>query len=114
MGEILLRALLGGAIVSAFAVVGQVCKPKTFAGLFGSAPSVALATMGIGFATRGAGYVAIESRSMIAGTVGLVAYGLACVAVARREAVPVWLGAGACWLVWGVAAFGALALLRMA
>ena len=41
MGEIILRFILGGAIVSAFAAMGDMLKPKSFAGLFGAAPSVA-------------------------------------------------------------------------
>jgi len=31
--------------VSAFAVIGDLFKPKSFGGLFGAAPSVALATL---------------------------------------------------------------------
>ncbi len=43
-GELLIRFVVGGLVVSAFAVVGDTLKPKTFAGLVGGAPSVALAT----------------------------------------------------------------------
>jgi hypothetical protein len=39
------RAVSGGILVSAFAVLGDVLKPKRFAGLFAAAPSVALATL---------------------------------------------------------------------
>jgi hypothetical protein len=42
-----LRFLIGGTIVSVFALIGDVLKPKGFAGLFGAAPSVALATLGL-------------------------------------------------------------------
>ena len=45
MSQILIRFIIGGMIVSAFAIIGDVLKPKTFAGLFGAAPSVALATL---------------------------------------------------------------------
>jgi Protein of unknown function (DUF3147) len=38
------RFVAGGLIVSLFAVLGDVLRPKSFAGLFGAAPSVALAT----------------------------------------------------------------------
>jgi hypothetical protein len=34
MNEILLRFAIGGAVVSAFAVLGDLFKPKSFAGLF--------------------------------------------------------------------------------
>ena len=44
MKELLVRFVIGGLAVSSFAVVGDIFKPKSFAGLFGAAPSVALAT----------------------------------------------------------------------
>ena len=107
-GELALRFLLGGAIVSLFAAVGSLAQPKTFAGIFGSAPSVALATLGLAFATHDASYVATECASMAIGAVGLAAYCIACVFVLSRRDMPVWLEAGLCWLVWGVVALGAV------
>ncbi len=74
MIQILIRFLVGGAVVSAFALVGDLLKPKSFAGLFGAAPSVALATLGLTVATEGAAYAAIEARSMIAGAVAFFIY----------------------------------------
>jgi hypothetical protein len=47
MSQILIRFFVGGAVVSAFAILGDLLKPKSFAGLFGAAPSVALATLGL-------------------------------------------------------------------
>jgi hypothetical protein len=46
VSQIFIRFLVGGAVVSVFAVIGDLLKPKSFAGLFGAAPSVALATLG--------------------------------------------------------------------
>jgi hypothetical protein len=43
--EYVIRFLVGGLMVSLFATVGDVLKPKGFAGLFGAAPSVAFATL---------------------------------------------------------------------
>jgi len=40
-----LRFLAGGIAVSAFAALGDTLRPKSFAGLFGAAPSIALATL---------------------------------------------------------------------
>jgi hypothetical protein len=74
MIQILIRFLVGGAVVSVFALVGDLLKPKSFAGLFGAAPSVALATLGITIATEGAPYAAVEARSMMAGAVAFVIY----------------------------------------
>ena len=72
--EILLRFLTGGIVVSAFAVLGDLLKPKSFAGLFGAAPSVALATLGLAIATQGRSYAAIEARSMAGGAVAFFVY----------------------------------------
>ena len=44
--ELVVRFLVGGALVSLFALIADVLKPKGFAGLFGAAPSVALASLG--------------------------------------------------------------------
>ena len=109
-GMLAVRFLVGGAIVSVFAAIGEVCKPKIFAGLFGSAPSVALATLSLTFASDGIPYATAECASMPIGTLGLVAYCAACVYASTRPSIPVWLGAGACWLVWAIVAFGAWAL----
>jgi hypothetical protein len=102
--ELVVRFLLGGVIVSLFAAAAEMIEPKTFAGIFGAAPSVALATLGLAFANHGSAYVATEARSMIVGAVALFAYSSACVGVTTRHGVPVWLGAGAAWAVWLVVA----------
>ncbi len=98
--ELLLRFLVGGLVVSAFSVVGDVLKPKSFAGIFGAAPSVALATLGLTFATHPPDYVGAEARSMLAGAVAFVGYGLLTTRLigGRR-----WSGLAAAivgWLVW--------------
>lgn len=72
--EYLIRFLIGGIVVSTFAVLGDLFKPKSFAGLFGAAPSVALATLGMAIAKHGGPYAAIEGRSMLLGGVALFVY----------------------------------------
>jgi hypothetical protein len=74
MKEIALRFLIGGAVVSVFALLGDLFKPKSFAGLFGAAPSVALATLGLTVATQGASYAATEAHAMIPGAIAFFAY----------------------------------------
>src|SRR3954470_23508252 len=73
-GELVARFLIGGALVSLFAVLGDVFEPKTFAGLFGAAPSVALATLALTIHAHGAAYGALEARSMVIGAVALLVY----------------------------------------
>jgi hypothetical protein len=75
MGELLARFVIGGVIVSFFAVLGEIFRPKSFAGLFGAAPSIALATIGITIAGHGRAYAAMEARSMIFGAIAFLLYG---------------------------------------
>jgi hypothetical protein len=72
--DILFRILIGGSVVSTFAVLSDLLKPKSFAGLFSAAPSVALATLGLAVMTEGKFYAATEARSMIAGAIAFIAY----------------------------------------
>src|ERR1051326_5094347 len=74
MTQILARFLVGGAVVSLFAIIGDLLRPKSFAGIFGAAPSVALATLGLTVATHGGAYAALEGRSMMVGAVALLVY----------------------------------------
>ena len=107
--DLIIRFLLGGTIVSAFSLTGDLWKPKTFSGIFGAAPSVALASLALTFHQQGAGTVAVLSRSMVAGAVALFAYSAACVAGTKREHAPVWAVAVSAWLPWSIVAFGVLA-----
>jgi hypothetical protein len=108
--EMLLRFVIGGAFVSLFALSGDVLRPKSFAGLFGAAPSVALATLALTIGSKGAGYAAIETRSMIGGAAAFFVYAV-CASRAmikwRVGALPaagllivVWMGVAL--LLWGV------------
>jgi hypothetical protein len=89
-------------VVSAFAIVGDLLKPKSFAGLFGAAPSVALATLGLTVASKGASYAAIEGRSMMAGAIAFFAYAscVSCVMM-RYKFHALWVAVGVIplWLV---------------
>jgi len=102
MFDILMRFLIGGSVVSVFAVFGSLFKPKSFAGLFGAAPSVAIATLSLTVAHEGAPYAALEAQSMISGAVAFFVYACA-VSWMRRHGetramivtislLPLWLG----------------------
>lgn len=75
--EYVARFLAGGLVVSAFAVIADILRPKSFAGLFGAAPSVALATLGLVLWKEGDAYASIEGRSMMLGALALAVYSLA-------------------------------------
>jgi Protein of unknown function (DUF3147) len=110
MTEYLLRFIIGGVVVSAFAMLGDVLRPKSFAGLFAAAPSVALATLGIAVYQHGAGYAALQTHSMMAGAIALSVYS----AVVCHLLVRVGLRAARATLlslvVWMIVAVGLLTL----
>lgn len=109
MEEFVLRFFIGGVVISVFALLGDVLRPKSFAGLFGAAPSIALATVGMTIARHGKEYAAIEARSMVLGAIAfcIYAYLVSLALVRHRQStmattlvlMPVWLGVslGLCW-----------------
>ena len=106
VGEIATRFLVGGLVVSAFAVLGNLFRPKSFAGLFGAAPSVALATLALTITKNGSSYASIETRSMQAGAAALCCYSMAVAFLLRRGRVPA-LGATLSFLpLWFGVAYG--------
>ncbi len=111
--ELVIRFVLGGLIVATFAMAGEVFRPKTFSGIFGAAPSVAIVTLALAYAQHGVAYVATEARSMLVGSVALFVYAAASVFATKRTNVPVWLAAGGAWIVW-LATAGGLSLLARA
>ena len=109
----MIRFLIGGFVVSAFATLGDLFKPKSFAGLFGAAPSVALATLGLTIVHQGKVFAATEARFMIAGAAAFFIYANAVRRLMMRfdwPALPVtmtlislWLGSAfGFWLVMGI------------
>lgn len=111
MSEWIIRFLIGGAVVSAFAVLSEVYRPKSFAGLFNAAPSIALATLGITIAHHGKTYAATEARSMVLGAIAFFCYAAAAswllmrfkpkTLVATVALIPVWFAAslGLWWVL---------------
>jgi uncharacterized membrane protein (GlpM family) len=101
-----LKAFVGGALVVAFSGLGDMLKPKAFAGLFGAAPSVAVASLVVTALTSGAPKAAVSSRGMIAGAVGMIAYCVAASALVKRFGA---LGGSAlayvAWIVPALAAY---------
>jgi len=89
-------------VVSGFAAISECFRPKSFAGLFGAAPSIALATLGLTVAHSGKAFAAVEARSMILGSAAFLVYACVCsrVLMGRRLSalattvlmMPVWFG----------------------
>jgi Protein of unknown function (DUF3147) len=111
MADLLLRFLIGGVVVSLFAVLGDMVKPESLGGVFAAAPTIALATVALTMRADGVVYTAVEGRSMVAGAVAFFVY--ACVvsfvlvryrASAMKNSAAlmvVWFGTAAgLWAVW--------------
>jgi len=97
-----LKAIAGGSLVVAFALVSDRLQPKTLAGLFSGAPSVALASLAVTAAAMGAGKAGLAAHSMIAGAAGMVAFcGLAMVLEQKVGSIT---ASGLAWLAWAVIA----------
>lgn len=111
MAELLLRFAIGGLVVSTFSVIGSVLRPKTFAGLFGAAPSVALATLALTFHKDGHHYAALEGRSMVLGAVAMAAYAWVVAMILFRARHNTLLVTSVSLLVWVGVALGLWSLL---
>lgn len=102
--DLAVRFVVGGLIVSGFALLGNLFRPKSFAGLFGAAPSVALATLTLTVSKEGKTYAATEARSMILGAAALCVYTYVVAQLLARHQIPalratlyslpVWFGVG--------------------
>jgi len=111
VNDMVLRFLIGGIVVSVFAVLGDMVKPQSLGGVFAAAPTIALATLVLTMHKHGGRYVAIEARSMVAGAVAFFAYScvVSLVLMRRRPKalttaialLPIWCAtAAALWAVW--------------
>ena len=106
-----LRFLAGGSAVSAFVALGDTLRPKSFAGLFGAAPSIALATLLITLSQMGAPFAAVEGRSMIVGAFALAAYSWVVCVLLKKFLLSSRTATMATLIVWFVVAFGVSAAL---
>ena len=102
----LFRFLIGGAVVSAFSALGDTLKPKSFAGLFGAAPSVALATLALTISNDGPSYASTEARSMIAGALAMFVYASLVLRVMFKYKPPALLISTSLIAAWLVTSFG--------
>lgn len=109
--DIMLRFLIGGVVVSAFAILGDVIKPESLGGVFAAAPTIALATLALTMHKHGGVYVATEARSMVSGAIAFFAYACGVSFVLMRwrpkalmtaiALLPIWFAtAGALWVLW--------------
>ena len=112
MTEYLVRFIVGGLFVSLFAIIGDVVRPKSFAGLFGAAPSIALATLGIAWVQHGPEYAGIQVRAMILGGIALLCYSVAVCQILMSTPARALTATLASLPVWLVVALGLHAVIR--
>ena len=112
MTELLFRFLIGGTIVSAFALCGDLLRPKSFAGLFGAAPSVALASLALTLRQHDVSYVATEGRSMLLGAIAFLCYAYVAGQFLKRTRKSAFLVTVAALPVWFAVSFGCLWLVK--
>jgi uncharacterized protein DUF3147 len=106
MEALIYRFIVGGIIVSLFAAAGDVLKPKSFAGLFGAAPSVAIATLSLTIVRDGKAYAAMEARSMIAGSLGFLCYVWFCAWLMKKQNIHSTVATTSAIFIWFAFAFG--------
>jgi hypothetical protein len=109
--EYIIRFFVGGLAVSTFAILGDVFRPKSFAGLFGAAPSIALATLAIAVAQQGMSYAATEARSMMLGAVALWLFSAGGCRLMKKHGISALPATGIMLFSWLICAFGLLWLL---
>lgn len=110
--EMIVRFVVGGLLVSLFAVIAEVVRPKSFAGLFGAAPSIALTTIGIAIFQHGKDYASTEARSMILGAAAFFIYASVASWLLMRFKIrtltatvgllPLWLGTSLALWYWTI------------
>jgi uncharacterized membrane protein (GlpM family) len=106
MADILARFVIGGLVVSLFSVLADTLRPKSFAGLLGAAPSVALATVGLTIRNNGSDYVAFEARSMLLGALAFLIYAFLVSWLLRRYRPAAMVAALGAMPVWFVVSLG--------
>ena len=99
---IVVKALAGGSLVTAFALLSQGLGPKRFAGLFSAAPAVAIAGLAITLLDKGSHDAQQNSLGMLAGSAGMMAYAATAVVLLRR--LPVGRAATAALVSWFIVA----------
>lgn len=87
-------------------MLADALRPRSFAGLFAAAPSIALATLILTISRQGTAFAAIEARSMIAGSVAFLIYAFLVALLLAYRKLPVLPATLISLSVWLAGAFG--------
>jgi uncharacterized membrane protein (GlpM family) len=101
-----IKGCLGGTFVVLFAALSEPLQPKSFAGLFAAAPSIAIAALVVTGITSSAHADHEQSLAMSFGAVAMVCYCLtAVISVDRLGAVRGSIVAFAAWIAVATASY---------
>ena len=100
MSDFIVRFFVGGLVVSFFAMLGDTLRPKSFAGLFSAAPSIALATLALTIHRCGKGFAAEEAMTMQLGAIAFFVYCVLVCFILRRFRPSVLIASFAVLPIW--------------
>jgi hypothetical protein len=78
------KGLIGGLVVVAFAVIGEVLRPRGVAGVTSGAPSVAIGSLSVTAIATGTAAAASQALGMIAGACALAVWCLCGLDTVKR------------------------------
>lgn len=111
--HLVIRFVLGGMLVSAFAIIGDVVRPQSLAGIFGAAPSVALVSLTLALLTENTAKASQDGHAMLAGAIALFVYSAVVLHLVWHRRWQTMIAASTGLLLWlGVAFALWAALLR--
>lgn len=99
-----IQAVAGGTLVVAFALLGEVVRPKRLAGLFSAAPSIAIAGLAVTVVAAGSVPASHAAFTMMLGAAGFVGFSTTARLLLRRTSA-VGASAAGC-VVWIAIAVG--------
>jgi uncharacterized membrane protein (GlpM family) len=107
VGLLLVKALASGVLVVVFSLIAEAVRPRSFSGLFGAAPSIAIVSLLITETSKGAHAARQQSFAMMFGALALAVY---CVVatdtIARLGAMRGSILAFGAWLAVAGASWG--------
>jgi hypothetical protein len=101
---LVVKALIGGTVVVAFAAVGELLRPRGLAGIIAAAPSVALASLAVTSVATGGSAATAQATAMVAGAAALAVFCLVGIESVRRFGA--LRGSIAAMIPWFAVAFG--------
>jgi len=97
---LVIRFLLGGALVSLFSLCGDLLKPKSLSGIFSATPAVALVIVGLTLPDQDPWRIVLQGKAMIAGGLSLAVCCLLTAYLVGKGGLLRWLSPLLAWAQW--------------